>query len=184
MTFTEKIEIAILCFTVLAIFAGPVVAVHITRRFDRKRDESDRKRDIFRSLMKTRSSRLAAEHVTALNLIELEFHGRNDVIEPFRAYLQHLDSPPPAPEEQKRYFEIRNDLFFEFLRALGRELGYKFDKRDLDRLGYLPAGWVDDENVQRNNTRLLKELLEGTRPLPVRSVQIGPDDSPYPPPPQ
>lgn len=178
----EIISLGIPVVTVVAIVVGPIAAVKITRKMDEERSARERKFDVFRILMKTRQVRLSHEHVTALNLIELEFYGCTNVTAPYRTYIQHLYSPMPAIEEQDRYFEERHDLFVDLMHALGKELGYVYDKRELERLSYAPMGWERDENIQRKNAFLLSEILEGKRPFPISSMQIQ-VASPFPPPP-
>jgi hypothetical protein len=59
--------------TVLAIVIGPIAAVAITRWLNDRRDQRNRRMDIFRTLMRTRRSPMSPDHVGALNLIEIEF---------------------------------------------------------------------------------------------------------------
>ncbi len=179
----EIIYIGFLILTIIAIFFGPIKAVKITRKMDKERDIRERKLEVFRSLMKTRRIRLSSEHVTALNLIELEFYKKTLVTKPYREYIKHLSSPLPASDQQEHYFTERDDLFVNLLQGLGEELGYNFDKKDLDRLSYTPVGWEQDESTQKKNARLLSELLEGKRPLPITSMQVT-NNSPFPPPPE
>src|SRR5579863_9790507 len=63
----------------VATFLGLGFAVFTTRVIDRRRELSNRRTYIFRTLMATRRNPVAAEHVTALNLIEIDFHGQSDV---------------------------------------------------------------------------------------------------------
>ena len=59
---------------VVAVLAGPILAVIVSRYNDDRRDRKNRQMSVLRSLIKTRQVRLDAEHVGALNLIELEFY--------------------------------------------------------------------------------------------------------------
>jgi hypothetical protein len=166
--------------TIVAIIVGPILAVAITRSQDRRREVRQKKLEILRALMKTRRLQLDPEHVSALNLIELDFYGRDAVIIPYKAYIVHLNSPLPRLAEQNRFFEERHSLFLSLLHALGHELGYKFDKHDLRHFGYTPTGWHDDQNRVRHNAALLTDILEGTRALPVTPMQP-PKANPFPP---
>ena len=73
MTTVETINAAILLATIVAILAGPVVAVFVTRRIDDKREQARRRLETYRALMLTRSARLAPDHVRALNLVPADF---------------------------------------------------------------------------------------------------------------
>lgn len=64
----------------LAILAGPILAVMVDRSRQKRAGEKGRRLAVFRSLMRTRRHRLDPEHVGALNLIDLEFFGKTSVI--------------------------------------------------------------------------------------------------------
>ncbi len=78
---------------VLATIAGPVGAVFITRWNDHRREARNRLLHLYRVLMATRRTNISEEHVAAINLIEVEFHGVKPVIEAWSNYL--LTSIPP-----------------------------------------------------------------------------------------
>ncbi len=180
MSAYEIISVLILIATIAAIILGPIVAVRITRDLDDKRERHSRRLDVFRDLMKTRQVRLDPVHVAALNLVEVEFYSSSSVRSAYAAYIRHLRSPNPSPEQQGRYFDERDDLFIDLLKEIAAELGYEFDKRELSRMGYAPQGWGDDQFIQRKNALLLSQILEGERPLPI-APHVGGSKSPYPP---
>lgn len=179
----DLVHAGILVLTFFAILLGPIVAIQITRALDKKRDERERRIAIFRGLMRTRQMRLAHDHVGALNLIQLEFYGDDDVVAAYKEYINHLNMALPSPDEQERFFRHRDDLFVDLVCAIGKLLNYSFDKRDLGRLAYAPVGWERDENRQRYNQLLLTELLEGKRSLPIAPLHHG-GTSAFPPPPK
>ncbi|AUR00012.1 DUF6680 family protein [Phaeobacter inhibens] len=154
--------------TLIAILAGPIIAVLLTRHNDRKSGNQRRRLSVFRDLMQTRGIRLDPLHVAALNVVELEFYEDKQVRQAFKTYIDHLSSPMPSSvAEHTRYFEQRSDLFVSLLSEIGKVLGYAFDKRDLDRHSYVPQGWGDEQDIQRKNTELMHAILSGTRPFPV-----------------
>lgn len=169
--------------TILAIVLGPILAVGIDRFQQRWTDTKSRRLEIFRALMKTRKARLDPAHVSALNLIDLEFYGRQRVMAAFRSYIDHLSTPLPMPEGQAQFFEQREDLLLGLLHAMGDELGYSFDKHELEKLSYGPTGWNSDQNMQRQNMALLNDLLQGRRPLTVVAMQPT-QQNPFPPAPE
>ena len=168
--------------TLIAIIVGPIAAVSITLWRDRRYEVRRRKREILASLMRTRSSRLSAEHVGALNLVQLEFHGSSAIIEAYKQYIEHLGTPLPAVDQQDSFFQQRETRFLDLLKAIAVDLGYKFDKKDLESLSYSPRGWHDYESMQRGNMLLLWQLLKGERALRVKN-EITEEHGPFPPPP-
>ena len=168
--------------TVVAIIAGPLIALEIERRLDDKRAKRKRQQAVFTDLLRTRGIRLDAVHVSALNVVEVEFYEDATVRTEFKNYISHLSSPMPAVTQQERYFEERNDRFLDLLDAIGKSLGYVFDKHELGRLSYVPQGWEDDQATIRRNARLLSEVLAGERALPI--AQHNTAGGPFPEPPK
>jgi len=56
-----------------AILLGPILAVLVTRFIDSRRETQSRRMEIFKTLMRTRRTPTYADHVGALNLIEVEY---------------------------------------------------------------------------------------------------------------
>lgn len=183
MTLTDMINILLTLVTIVAIVAGPIAAVRITRKIDEERAAKQRKLDIFRILMRTRKERLAYDHVGAINLVELEFYGIAQVIKAYSNYIDHLYKEAPQPGKDSQFHKDRDVLFASLLKTMGEHLGYKFDKMDLERLSYSPVGWENDNRLNRNNQLLLNEILSGRRVLPIRESTI-PPDSMFPEPPK
>lgn len=169
--------------TIVAIIVGPIAAVLITRFLDRRNERKRRQNEILTSLMRTRATRLSAEHVGALNIIQLEFHEKEPIITAYQKYIEHLSAPLPPVDEQSHFFEQREGLFLTLITEIAKHLHYTFDKRDLDTLSYSPKGWYDQETVQIQNSFMLAELLTGKRALPITLNQQT-EDSPFPPPPE
>jgi hypothetical protein len=165
---------------VVAVLVGPIIAVLITRFNDNRREIKTRQLSILRSLLKTRQVRLDAEHVGALNLIELEFYGVDSIVHAYSSYISHLSSIP-VEAAQDNFYRVRVDLFSALLHAIGNHLGYRFDKLDLDRRSYSPIAWVDEQERARKNAALLTELLEGKRSLPVFNLIVAQNQFPPPP---
>jgi hypothetical protein len=62
---------------ILAVLAGPVIAVQLTRYLDNKKEIRERKLQVFKTLMATRVYNASWDHVMALNRIDLEFDAKN-----------------------------------------------------------------------------------------------------------
>jgi hypothetical protein len=97
--------------TIIAVFAGPLLAVRLTRSLDLKREERQRKFQIFKDLMTTRSTQINYEHVKALNAIEVEFYNDEKIIYAWKKYMECLTElsmlkPVINPSNQKEIDEF------------------------------------------------------------------------------
>ncbi|MBK8221793.1 MAG: hypothetical protein IPK73_12280 [Candidatus Obscuribacter sp.] len=172
----------------IAIVLGPIAAVWVTRWMDQERAERDRRLDTFRTLMKTRRLRLSQEHVAALNLVEIEFYKRADVIAAWKEYQKSLSviltEANITDKDRQRHFEEQEELLTKLLHAMARTLGFsKIEQLDIMKGGYTPQGWADVESQQNLLRLLLIEMLRGNRPIPITPVINPTATSPYPPPP-
>jgi len=180
MTIAEWILVA----TIVAIVVGPIVATQIAQRQEAVREIRQRKLAVYRALMETRGSRLHSDHIRALNLIPLEYYGIESVMSAFRVYMTSLATPLPHVDQQSRFLEQRNDGFLDLLHQVGLHLGYRVDRRELERLAYTPQGVIDNEERQLKAQALLIEIMSGQRSFPVAWMLPPGSKNPYPPAPE
>jgi hypothetical protein len=176
--FKDLLNLLILCATVFAIIWGPIKAVEISRKSDLSRDKKQRD-NIFYKLMKTRRIVLSSERIEALNLIQIEFFGKEKIIRSYKSYIQHLSEEVPIGNPQ--FFEHREDIFFDLIHEIGLELGFNFDRRELNKFSYAPQGWFNEQDEIQHSRKLLVELLAGSRPLHVTQFTL--KNEKFPPPP-
>src|SRR5262249_9819948 len=94
--------------------------------------------------MATRRMAISQEHVSAINLIEVEFHGVEPVIDAWSTYLTHLNSgtTPGATAEQQRTWEDRRaELLAMLLVKIAAHLGISKGEIEILHGGYAPQGW-------------------------------------------
>jgi hypothetical protein len=166
---------------IFATFAGPIAAVLVTRGVDNLRDKERRRLEVFRSLMRTRRMPLSQEHVSALNLVEIEFISKPKVIAAFKALLSHYDSGYGANktlDELKAANDKADALRTTLLSAIAVVLGYNFEQMDILRGSYMPQGWGVELDEQTAVRKGLAELLSGRRPLPIYVAQSPPTATP------
>lgn len=154
--------------TLFAVFFGPIAAVYVTRYVDAIREKQSRRLDIFKTLMKTRGTRLNYEHVGALNLVEIEYYKEPRVLDALERYFQHLnDAASPNNWHQKS-----NHLFTKLLSEMARSLGYEIEQLQILTGGYAPQGWEDNERRQTVLQEKLIAFLDGKISLPIQAAQI------------
>jgi hypothetical protein len=138
MTIAEWMMIA-------AVLLAPLIAVQVQKWLEGWREKKERKKQIFTTLMATRATRIDPSHVTALNMIDLEFK-ETSVLEKWREYIDCLAEAPEIPttdsseEIQQAYksdlknWNVRHDdKFIDLLYEMSRVLKYKFDKVHLKK---------------------------------------------------
>lgn len=160
--------------TVIAIIAGPVLAIQAQKLLERKREDRDRRLRIFKTLMVTRGTVLSPAHVEALNSIDIEFNSGSEkdknVRVAWKAYLDHLDHYPKegAEDDQKRWKEQTDSLLVELLFEMSKAVGYGFDKTYIKRAAYIPVRYADVELELDFIRRSFVKLFTGDAAIPIQ----------------
>ncbi len=151
-----------------AVLLAPLIAIQVSVFLETRREKRQRRLTLFRTLMMTRASRLAPDHVNALNMIDVEFSGvdakSKRVRSAWKAYLDILNS---ANMPSEVWHEKTLDLFIDLLYNIAVGVGYDFDRTHLRRNAYFPRGFGETETDQVAIRTGVRELLEGKRVLPV-----------------
>lgn len=161
MTLTEGL-------IVLATLLSPLIAVRVSRHLDISKENRGRKEWIYKTLMATRAYNVAPAHVEALNRISLEFlpnaPKEKAVLDAWEQYLDHL-----GQQQDTGWGSRRIDLMCDLLFAMGASLGYTFNKTQIKNGIYLPTAHTQAEEHQLAIRGMVKEVLEGTRAIPVKA---------------
>lgn len=171
-------------FLIVATMAGPILAVQAQKWIEWSRERRDAKKRIFYTLMATRGTRLSAEHVQALNMIDLEFGGsqathqstaEKEVVNKWRIYADQLNvalPDDPTQAQQEVWLQRADDLFIDLLGAIARTLGYSFDQVQLRRGVYRPRGHTEAEIRQDTIQRACADILTGKTSLPMSVISF------------
>ena len=129
--------------------------------------------------MATRAAGLHPEHVQALNMIDIEFHGpgakSKAVLDAWKAYLDLLNTPQTEPAI---WGSRREDLFVDLLHEMGHYLGYDFDKTHIRRTSYFPRGYGDIEAEQAAIRKGLAAIIAGQGSFPIFLAGVNPANAP------
>jgi hypothetical protein len=160
---------------ILAVLAGPIIAVQLTRFVDGKKEQRDRKLQIFKILMATRAYSISPQHVEALNRIDLEFSSKHKkeraVVHAWKEYLDLLGTKNLSNEQ---WVTKRIDLLVELLHSMAQVLDYEFDKTHIKNSAYAPVAHGDIETQQKAVRTGVIEILEGKRVLPMYVTNFPP----------
>ena len=159
--------------SVLAIVAGPIIAVQLQKWIERRRDSQNTKLWVFRELMATRGTRLSPRHVEALNAIELHFSSETPaekkVVDAWELYFEALNRSPADAAALQAHFQRRDDLFYELLFEMSQFFGLAHNKTAIRRNIYTPIahGQLEDEN-ERIRQAFLRALTTPGGAIPIR----------------
>jgi hypothetical protein len=121
--------------------------------------------------MATRGSKLSYRHVEALNAIQVEFLGgtkEKRVVDAWKIYLDHLNTPMPEPPTDLAPWGLRaEELLTDLLYEMSQCLGYDFDKVTIKRNVYTPRGHGELELDQHVLRKALVDILIGRKALPI-----------------
>ncbi len=171
--------------TIAAILFGPIIAIRITRYLEKRRDDYGRKERIFKTLMATRATRLAGDHVQALNLIDVEFydkgtwtrHRKNKaVVEAWKEYLDLLDNRPLNEKSFAVWASKLDDLFIELMYKMSIALGYDFDRTAIKNTSYMPTAHGTELDEQAVIRKGFASIFKGDAVLPMQIIPPEPTD--------
>jgi hypothetical protein len=149
----------------------------MTRYIDQLRERGARRLWIFRTLMATRRTWLSPEHIAALNQIELDFQNATGVMNAYRMYMRHL-ATPFEPKDEDRVAHERQSMRTKILSAMAKTLGIRVEQMDIFEGGYVPQGHVNIEREQAAIRKLLSEIADGKRSLPIEVHPAGLQQTP------
>jgi hypothetical protein len=161
---------------VAATLLGPILAVQAQKAIERIRERKSRKSWVFHQLMGTRAARVSAEHVQALNMIDLVFYGHRvlgvprrsrseqAVLDAWHEYLDHLGTK--ADEKNQEIWNSRGEeLFVNLLFTIATDVGYKFDRVQLKKGAYSPVAHGNLELEQGILRQLAIRVFSGQQAL-------------------
>lgn len=99
--------------TIIAIILGPLFGVVLAIWLEDQRAKRERRLNIFRTLMRTRRTPTSPDHVGALNLVEIEFGGHQDIIQKWKKLFEHFAVEPPRRTDE----QIRDNMLARTGRA-------------------------------------------------------------------
>jgi hypothetical protein len=162
---------------------GPILAVQAQKAVEAFRERRERKTRLFEQLMATRASRVAPEHVRALNMIDLVFYGERTlgvqrrsgkeqrILDSWKEYLDHLNNRG-EDDQIMQWIAKGDELFTNLLYAIAEDIGFKFDRVQLKRGSYSPIAHGELEAEQAELRRATLSLVSGKHALKMNVVDF------------
>ena len=177
--------------TIMAIAAtviSPLLAIQTQKFIERYSQKKSLKIDIFKHLMATRSqsARLSSEHVRALNMIDLAFYGKikkgkakrsaseGNVLSSWKLYFAHLNTSYPDNDNilGAIWNQTSNNLFLDLLSEIAKDIGYDFERVQLQTAIYSPVAHGAIENDQSKIRKGLAAIFSGENALKMEIKNI------------
>ncbi|GIU03407.1 hypothetical protein TUM4261_00750 [Shewanella sp. c952] len=170
---------------VIAVIAGPILAVQAQKYLESIKENKRRKMGLFHTLMSTRANRVSQAHVSALNMIDLEFYGKTlfgkrsqsagekKITNAWKVYNDHLNEKF-TKDRLGAWADKRDDLFTALLYAMSQHLGYDFDEVQLKRDCYKPMAHGDVEAEQQKIREGIVAVLDGKKSIPMAVTYLPP----------
>ena len=181
----QDLEVSV-WIVVCATIMGPVLAVQTQKWLEKIKESRARKLQVFHTLMATRGARLSSDHVRALNMIDLSYYGRvglgrswrsaqdQNVLDAWKEYHDHLSNQGHInPDNAGVVIAQRDELFVNLLFAMGRALGYQFDRVQLKKSWYSPMIYNQNEVRMDALVTAATEVFQGKASLKISPKNEG-----------
>ncbi|MEF3485531.1 DUF6680 family protein, partial [Citrobacter freundii] len=165
-----------------------LLAIQTQKFIERYSQKKSLKIDIFKHLMATRSqsSRLSSEHVRALNMIDLSFYGKikkgkakrsaseGNILSSWKLYFAHLNTSYPDKDNilGAIWNQTSNNLFLDLLSEIAKDIGYDFERVQLQTAIYSPVAHGAIENDQSKIRKGLAAIFSGENALKMEIINI------------
>jgi hypothetical protein len=172
-----------------ATIAGPILAVQAQKWLEMLRERRSRKLWVFQQLMATRAARTSADHVQALNMIDLVYYGAHPlgfhrrskseqaVLDAWKEYHNHLNQPRITEAAALAVWVGRGEeLFVDLLFKIATDARFTFDRVQLKTSGYSPIAHGELEFEQNAIRRLMLDLLANKRSLKMDVASFPADE--------
>lgn len=112
--------------------------------------------------MATRKSVISADHVNAVNLVEVDYYGCAAVQTSWKTYLAHLNDNSKGEDQAWR--EKRDNLLARMLSEMGKVLKYDIPAIEIYQGGYTPGGLAFRDNQNVGAVTFLNDMADGKKP--------------------
>lgn len=149
---------------IVAVIAGPIIAVIITLWYQSRKEKRDSKIRLFETLMAFRKSYpISYEWAQSLNLIDVVFSDTPKVVAHWHQFYSFLQRQNPSPQE----LQEQHHKYLELMSAMAQSLGFpKLQQTDIDKF-YVPGAHGKQADLNLKIQEELLRVLENTAALVV-----------------
>ena len=143
--------------TLIGIIVGPIIAVVISLWVEARRRDREQKTIILRLLLTTRHLVGDPGYSAAINLIPIEFAGKNSVQTAYREYIEAANSDITDENRQKvaeRTAVKQTKLIF----AIARAMKFNIAETDIQTTAYAADGWIKRDNTALDSQKAMRDI--------------------------
>ncbi|MXP43709.1 DUF6680 family protein [Allopontixanthobacter sediminis] len=132
--------------TLVAILAGPVLAVLVQLLAERRKIVREHQAATFRLLVSTRHLPSDPTYSTAINMTPVDFNGVGSVMAAHQGYIETITyqaTPENVVAHEKQMISKQTKLIFE----MAKHLGYDLSETDIQTTAYAAGGFVQRDNL-------------------------------------
>ena len=162
--------------TFLAILVGPVLAVLVQIRAEKRKQMRDQQSVTMRMLVSTRHMVSDPAYSTAINMIPIDFNRVQSVMEAHKAFVEAVNFVPSDENRQQHSEKIvtkQTKLIF----AMTQHLGYNLPETDIQTTAYASGGFVERDNLMTSGWHAWLRIAEA---LEAQNRAYIPEGSPAP----
>lgn len=167
---------------IAAVLFGPILAIQVQKCLETIKEKKARRLSLFHNLMATRGARVSQVHVQSLNMIDIEFYGKNRlgsryqsksekaVTNAWKNYNDHLNNTAFGNSHPDNWIKEGDELLAKLLFEMSNALGYDFDEVDLKRNHYSPMAHGERELQTNAIMKGLSDIFLNNIPVPIHMV--------------
>ncbi|MDE1915968.1 MAG: hypothetical protein KGJ57_07890 [Sphingomonadales bacterium] len=138
--------------TLIALIAGPVLAVVLQLTAEKRKQRRDRKVETMRMLMGTRHMAADLRYSQAINMIPIDFNDSSAVMDAWRDY-HRLSNVAPNPENIQNHIRDLSERQTRLISSMLHHLGYQITDAEIQDTAYLATGFGERDQLQLNAFR-------------------------------
>ncbi len=166
--------------TLVALIAGPVVAVVITLWREDRRHRRQQQIQTMRMLVSTRHLAGDPAYSQAINLIPIEFNRQAAIMKAWREYIEVVRFNP-LPDNEQRHLALTVSKQTALVFVVLQYLGYGLSETDIQTSAYAAGGLIERDNLAIDAQRAWRDIataLQTQNRLTAAMINPPPPDQP------
>ena len=154
--------------TIIALLAGPVVAILTQLGFQYFNKIRDQKLWVYAQLISNRATWASVDFVRSMNVVDVVFYKNAAIREKRTKLMAHIRKTTGKDGVlQPVDWDTARDIFAEMMDLMGKELGYEFEHTEIKDSAYYPVAHEKMDRLAIELREKAMDVLEARRAIPV-----------------